>query len=349
MLVARRDPPLHSEAADDLRVYGHPVRHTSRLMTAVQVISTLVAIPVGLASVYSIYRSNFTAEARCETLRGSIISMLDKSADASTLRMLVRRDVVTFETSCGAVDPDAVKAFKALLAAKDAPKAEPKVVSKPAPAEPSKQVLREPAQKPVEMAKPAAPPKAAASAAEAKPAETKPAETKPAEAKPAETKAAETKTAEAKPMRRDAETSDANWINSVREALTHAPAEQEPAAKTLPETPPQPVETNLQTSSVPAVVQPPAPPPAQARVVPDAPAAPPVSLAAPVAPALPEPVPVAAAPAPAPAADHPVPPGSIPDAQPGAQPASSLAKPAEPTSGHSWLAKIPLVNRVVGN
>ena len=278
MLVARRDPPLHSEAADDLRVYGHPVRHTSRLMTAVQVISTLVAIPVGLASVYSIYRSNFTAEARCETLRGGIISMLDKSADASTLRMLVRRDVVTFETSCGAVDPDAVKAFKALLAAKDAPKAEPKVVSRPAPAEPPKQVVREPVQKPVEMAKPAAPPKAAATAAEAKPAEAK-----PAEAKAAETKAAETKAAEAKPVRRDAETSDANWINSVREALTHAPAEQEQAAKALPETPPQPVETNLQPSPVPAVVQPPpAPPPAQARVVPEAPAAPPVSLAAPV-------------------------------------------------------------------
>ena len=323
MLVARRDPPLHSEAADDLRVYGHPVRHTSRLMTAVQVIGTLVGIPVGLASVYSIYHSNFTVEARCETLRGGIISMLDKSTDASTLRMLVRRDVVTFETSCGAVDPDAVKAFKALLAAKAAPKVSPMAT----PAEPSKQqVVREPAQKPVEKAKPAAPPKAAPAAP-----------------------VVEAKPAEAKPVRRDAETSDANWINSVRETLTHAPAEQEQAAKALPETPTQPVETNLQPSPVPAVVQPPpppppppAPPPAQARIVPEAPAAPPVSLAAPVAPALPEPVPVAAAPAPAPAADHPVPPGSIPDAQP-------VAKPAEPSSGHSWLAKIPLVNRVVGD
>ena len=122
MLVARRDPPLHSGEYDGSRMRGHG---HSRFMTAVQVISTLVAIPVGLASVYSIYRSNFTAEARCETLRGSIISMLDKSTDASTLRMLLRRDVVTFETSCGAVDPDAVKAFKALLAAKAAPKAAP--------------------------------------------------------------------------------------------------------------------------------------------------------------------------------------------------------------------------------
>jgi hypothetical protein len=71
-----------------------------------------------------------------------------------------------------------------------------------------------------------------------------------------------------------------------------------------------------------------------------------MSLAAPAAPLLPPPVPVAAAPAPAPAADHPVPPGSIPDALPGAHPVAKLAAPA---SGHSWWAKIPLVNRVVGD
>ena len=324
MLVARRDPPLHSGEYDGSRMRGHG---HSRFMTAVQVISTLVAIPVGLASVYSIYRSNFTAEARCESLRGNIVSMLDKSTDASTLRMLVRRDVVTFETNCGAVDPDAVKAFKALLAAKAAPKIAPMA----APAEPPKQVVHEPVQKPVEMAKPAAPPKAApvAPVVEAKPAEIK--------------------SAEPKPVRRDAESSDANWINSVREALTHAPAEQEQAAKAQPETPTQPVQMNVQPSPAPAVVQP-SLPPAQARVVPEAPATPPLSLAPPVAPALPEPVPVAAAPAPTSAANHPVPPGSIPDAQPSAQPSvQSLAKPAEPASGHSWLAKIPLVNRIVGD
>jgi hypothetical protein len=39
-----------------------------------------------------------------------------------------------------------------------------------------------------------------------------------------------------------------------------------------------------------------------------------------------------------------VPPGSIPDAQPADKPD---AKPAQ-SSGGSWLAKIPLLNRVVG-
>jgi hypothetical protein len=316
MLVARRDPPLQTDAADHLSAYGHPVRHTSRFMTAVQVISTLVAIPVGLASVYSIYRSNFTVEARCATLRGNIVSMLDKSADASTLRMLVRRDVVTFETDCGAVDPDAVKAFKTLLTAKAAPA--PAVAPPP-------QAAREPSRQ-AEPVKSAAPPKAAV--VEAKPAEVKP--------------------AEAKPIRRDAATSDANWIASVRDALVHTPAPEDATVKAPPEAQPRPAVVNAApVAQAPVVPQPAVQPqaPAQASVVHEAP---PISLAAPaasaptVAPALPEPVPVAAAPTPAAAADHPVPPGSIPDAQ-------SAAKAAEPTSGHSWLAKIPLVNRVVGD
>ena len=303
MLVARRDPPLHSGDYDHSRAHGlfHGHAHSSRFMTAVQVIGTLVGIPVGLASAYSIYQSNFAVEARCETLRGSIISMLDKSADASTLRMLVRRDVVTFETNCGAVDPDAVKAFKALLAAKTAP---------PAPA-PRQQIVREPVHQPAEVVKQAAPPKAAPTPV----------------------------VVEAKPVQRDTETSDANWIASVRDALTHAPAQDDavgtPApAQAPPAVQPAPPAQVVHEATPPAARQPP-------HAVQEAP---PVSLAAPVVPALPAPVPVASAPAPAAIADHPVPPGSIPNAQADAKPAD---KPAE-KSGHSWIADIPIVNRVIG-
>lgn len=293
MLVARRDPPLHSGAYDGSRMHGHG---HSRFMTVLQVIGTLVGIPVGLASVYSIYHSNFTVEARCESLRGNIVSMLDKSADASTLRMLVRRDVVTFETDCAAVDPDAVKAFRALLTAKVAP---------PAPA--------------------AAPPQRAAHELvhEAEPVKQV-AVPKPAPAPVA----AEAKPVEPKPVQRDAETSDAKWISSVREALIHAPAAHEEAIE-APAVPAEP--------QAPAAVQPmttPAMQPApQPRVVHEAPAAPPMSLTAPAAPALPPP---------APAADHPVPPASIPDVEP-------AAKPVSARSEHSWLSKIPLVNRVIGD
>jgi hypothetical protein len=120
MLTARRDPLLHPGAYDPAQAAhpGHAAQSLGfhRFMTFLQVAGSVLAIPLGLASGYSIYHANFSAEARCQGLRANIISMLDKSADASTLRMLVRRDVADFETTCGAVDPDAVAAFKTLLA-----------------------------------------------------------------------------------------------------------------------------------------------------------------------------------------------------------------------------------------
>ena len=96
MLVASRDPPLYSGAHEVSHISGHHAAHAphaTRFMTALQLIGSVLAIPVGLASGYSIYHANFSPEARCQSLRANIISMLDKSADASTLRMLVRRDV----------------------------------------------------------------------------------------------------------------------------------------------------------------------------------------------------------------------------------------------------------------
>jgi hypothetical protein len=164
MLTARRDPSFHPDALDRSRptheidlMARHPAPSHSRFMTALQMIGSVLAIPLGLASGYSIYHSNFSTEAQCQSLRASIVSMLDKSADASTLRMLVRRDVATFETTCGSVDPEAVAAFKNLLAS-GTPAAPPRPVA------PAKQVTREPVRPPQEAAKPAP-----AKAVEAKP------------------------------------------------------------------------------------------------------------------------------------------------------------------------------------
>ena len=111
MLAATREPSHHHGAT--------PASAASpgfaRLMSVLQVAGALLAIPVGLASAYSIYHANFSVEARCQGLRANIVAMLDKSIDASTLRMLVGRDVTSFERTCGAVDPDAVAAFQRLL------------------------------------------------------------------------------------------------------------------------------------------------------------------------------------------------------------------------------------------
>jgi hypothetical protein len=218
MLTARRDPLFHP-GEHDLAHAAHS-GHTAhspgfnRFMTFLQVAGSVLAIPLGLASGYSIYHANFSAEARCQGLRANIISMLDKSADASTLRMLVRRDVADFESACGTVDPDAVAAFKTLLAS-------------------GKQATPARAPEPVKQA-------AHASVRPAKEA-----------AKPAPAKATAA-VAEAKHVARDAASADAKWISSVRAALIHvpeAPSEREsretrapaPALSLAPPTVAQPV------------------------------------------------------------------------------------------------------------
>jgi hypothetical protein len=113
MLVATRDPMAQHDAAVPA---GAAHSRVGRLMLVMQLVGSFLAIPVGLASGYSIYRANFSPETTCQALRSSIVSMIDKQIDAPTRRMLVRRDVEEFEKTCGTVDPDAEAAFKALLA-----------------------------------------------------------------------------------------------------------------------------------------------------------------------------------------------------------------------------------------
>ena len=117
MLVARRDPvhpgAHHAPLAHDIRG-GSP--RLTRTVGMLQIVGSLLAIPVGLASAYSIYRANFSVETTCQSLRADIISMIDKRVDAGTRRILVGRDVEKFEQTCGSIDPDATAAFKSLLA-----------------------------------------------------------------------------------------------------------------------------------------------------------------------------------------------------------------------------------------
>lgn len=330
MLVARRDPPFESARADGLRAYGHhPVRHTSRLATTLQIVGTLLGIPVGLASAYSVYHANFSDEARCETLRANIVSLLDKSADATTLRMLARRDVIAFGTACGAVDPDAVKAFNHLLAARTTPA--PQIAPQAAPAPPPQQTAHEPVQKPVEVVKQAPPPKPAV--VEAKPihTEAKASDAKPSDARIPDGKISDAKTPEVKA--RDSRTSDEKWVASVRDALIHSPAHDEAAGATASAAQSQPAPPQHVLGTLPAPLRTPRP----TSVAPTSLAAP----AAVAAPSLPAPMAIAAQPAPPSAAEHPVPPGSIPDT-------ALPDKPAE-TSNHSWMSKVPILNRVVGN
>jgi hypothetical protein len=126
MLSERRDPIFNHETAavphsryDATIEYQHASPSSprfSRFVSTVQLLATMLGIPLGLASGYSIYHANFSPETTCGTLRTDIISMLNQNADATTLRRLVSREVASFEHSCGSVDPDAVAAFNKLLA-----------------------------------------------------------------------------------------------------------------------------------------------------------------------------------------------------------------------------------------
>jgi hypothetical protein len=201
MLVARRDPPFHADAHDaapaDFTAYPQaPVHRLGRFTTVMQLLGSLVAVPVGLASAYSLYHATFSVEASCQSLRAGIVSMLDKSVDAGTRRMLVRRDVVTFEQNCGKVDPDAVAAFKALLTAEKKPVT---AASAAAPAAPVVQHSETPAKEAVRKVEP----------------------------RPQQIvkQAPVVKTPDAEPVRRDPAVSDAQWVDAVRQALVTRGAE----------------------------------------------------------------------------------------------------------------------------
>ena len=248
MLVARRDPPFHGDVGDAAPVDFETsprskAPRAARFVTAIQMIGSLLALPVGIGSAYTFYRANFSPETTCQSLRSGIIAMLDKGVDASTRRILVRRDVETFEKTCAAVDPEATAAFKALLAAEKSP--------------PVAAVARSPKAQANDSA-----PKEAVHKAEPKPQATP---------KPA---AANTQV----PARRESSESDTQWLDAVRQALvTHQP-ESRPVetskARPMPQPSARPAQREAEPSVPPATAPMATPAPAVAPVLP-----PPVAIA----------------------------------------------------------------------
>ena len=252
MLVARRDPPFHGDAGDAAPVDFETsprskAPRAARFVTAIQMIGTLLAVPVGIGSAYTFYRANFSPETTCQSLRSGIIAMLDKSVDASTRRILVRRDVETFEKACAAVDPEATAAFKALLAAEKSP--------------------------PVAAVAPS--PKAQANDSSSKQAVHK-AEPK-SQATPKQA-ATNTQAPAAKNVRRDASESDTQWLDAVRQALVTRQPESRPVetskARPMPQPSVRPAQREAEPSVPPATAPTAMPAPAVAPVLP-----PPVAIA----------------------------------------------------------------------
>ncbi|MFA6265105.1 MAG: hypothetical protein WC670_05235 [Pseudolabrys sp.] len=353
-VAVRREPTFHAVGhSDDGRHAAgaahapagpghaiHPVKPASgftRFISGFQAISTLIGVPLALASGYSLYRTNFAPDATCSNLRASIVSMLDKNVDAATRRMLVKRDIEAFEQSCGAVDPDAHAAFKSLLAVDKAVAAVPaaKAVVPPKPVQAAQApVVHAPLAK--DVAKDTSKDTTKDSSKDVAKAELRPAiiEKKPvavappAAAAPAEAIAADSAADEPR-------MSDTRWLDAVRQALV------EPADETK-ELAAVPAQAALKPAMVEAVG-------AEHRkaepVVPSKPGEPVLQPAwqvsrspaasvnaSPDASPLPPGVDVAAPPAPS-NDDHPVPPGVVPAAQ--------------YANNGSWIGQIPFVGRMI--
>ncbi len=325
MLVARRDPPFdvdgYNVAPGDPGAYRAPkAPRLTRFITVVQMVGSLLAVPVGIASAYSFYRANFSAETTCQSLRSGIVAMLDKSVDATTRRILVRRDVEAFEKTCASVDPDATAAFKALLAVEK--------TATPAAGEPGVPKVQHSETAPKEPVR----------------------KTEPRQQAVAKQPAVNATPQVAEPANRDPVVSDTQWLDAVRQALvTHKP---EPAAvepvKLQPQPGPAPiarpvVRENASTAPAATSVAPAATnttASAPLNLEPPAPAA---------APALPPAIAIAPTPAQHVDSDHPVPPQAIPDSIPPSD--ADAAKPDE--KGRSrigkWISSIPLLGSAVDN
>jgi hypothetical protein len=339
-MSARREPTFHAAGrADDHHSPapaihpGQPIKsasHFTRFISGFQAISTLIGVPLALASGYTLYRTNFAPETGCANLRASIVSMLDKNVDPATRRMLVKRDVEAFERNCGGFDPDAQAAFRTLLAT-DKAVAQAAPAAKPAP-KPAV-VARDVAKDEVRKAEPAKEP-VKETAKETAKAELRPAIVeKKSVAALAESQAAAQAKPEAAPEA--APMSDSRWLDAVRSALVEHPGDAE--AKAAPVKPkPQPVVASKPGEPVlqPGwTVSPPAAPPVAQGV-----AEPPVAqgAAAPLPPAVAVTEPQRTIPA---DPNRPVPPAAIPAAQyTGANGGSN---------GGSWVAQIPFVGRII--
>jgi hypothetical protein len=331
--ISERREPVFDVHPNDRATLGNahadirPARNASRVTRVVsgaQMLSALLAVPLGLASGYSIYRANFSPETTCQNLRGSIIAMLDKKIDAAMRHALVRRDVEEFERTCGSVDPDATAAFKRLLAVdqiKNVPAADP--VQRKTQVEDTKRAEAKPAPKAEAHV---APSKVLPLKAKPNSRAQEPAHPAARGAEPQRAEAARHKAMPVEPSQADAApVSDVAWLSAVRDALVKKNGESEARA--------------VERGEPPHALVPPPPSPASPPAPETAPALPqPRVVAEPPPPPPPSP---AAAPQ-QPAGDHPVPPAPVV-----APPPSDDVVPAKRGAVGAFIADIPLLGPMV--
>jgi hypothetical protein len=143
--------------------------HIEKLTTSLQFIGAALAVPAGIAGVYSAYHSYFSPEVRCQEMRNSTLVTLEKNIPAEAKRALLHTDVGQFQAKCGDVEPETAMVFQVAL--QELEKPAPAAAPAPAP---------KPSQKPPAQAKPAGAPALAAAATTPVPANAAPAPAAPA-------------------------------------------------------------------------------------------------------------------------------------------------------------------------
>jgi hypothetical protein len=103
-----------------------------KLTTSLQLIGAALAVPAGIAGVYSAYHNYFSPEVRCQEMRNATLVTLEKNIPTEAKRALLRTDVSQFQAKCGEVEPETAMVFQVALQDLDKPAAAPKTAQKPA-------------------------------------------------------------------------------------------------------------------------------------------------------------------------------------------------------------------------
>jgi hypothetical protein len=109
--VAIIAPPRH----DFDSIGRSPMISQQRLVHLLQICGAALGIPAAAAGSYSAYKTFFSPEATCQSLRTSILATMERRIAPDAKHTLLRKDVTEFDKTCGDSDPDARAIFQAAL------------------------------------------------------------------------------------------------------------------------------------------------------------------------------------------------------------------------------------------
>jgi hypothetical protein len=122
--------------AGDTRVGEGLIVRIEKLTTSLQFVGAALAVPAGIAGVYSAYHNYFSPEVQCHELRNATLVTLEKNIPIEAKRALLRNDVGQFEAKCKEIEPETAVVFQVALQELDKPAPPPKPLQKP-PARPA--------------------------------------------------------------------------------------------------------------------------------------------------------------------------------------------------------------------